>query len=106
MAQLLMCDVCRESPAVLLLTILDGGDVTAICGLCAPLNLRTVADLLSGEPIGEATAAPIDQPGGDTDEGSEAPPAGPFPKASKGRGAATPPTPAAQPEAQPAPAAQ
>lgn len=56
MAQLIMCDVCTETPAAVLVTILEGGDVTAVCPTCGPPALHTLADILAGVPVGPEPA--------------------------------------------------
>lgn len=105
MAQLIMCDVCNETPAAILVTILDGGDVTGMCGMCAPPNLRTIADLMQGIPVGEPAHEPGPAVSEEVDAAADAGAVEPEPKRRRGQTAAAAPAPAAEPQTEPSPAA-
>ena len=62
----LECDYCSDNEAKLVLTNLDSGDVTRICGACFPNFILNMA-----EAIAEASGASEDPT--DADNNSEAP---------------------------------
>ena len=73
----LVCDVCEQVPAAMLVTQIEAGDVMALCPYCAPEMLarmaRAMSEALAGEPVAatEDGAGPVSV--AEDDAGDQAP---------------------------------
>lgn len=105
MAGPIVCDVCEQNPAAMLVTQLEAGDVMALCPHCTPDMLTRLAGAMSAALAGDGAPPPAEGTGEAV--ASTGATAEPEPEAAngkrRGRGAAA--TAAQEPEAEPEAAA-